>query len=132
MKKKIKVVAAIIENEQREILCALRSPSMSIPNHWEFPGGKVEEGEDLFHAITREIAEELQCDIEPIELFNEHTHEYESFIIELLSLKCALKDGTPVASEHAALLWLKRESLHSLQWAPADIPAVNDLQREQQ
>lgn len=47
MKKTIKVVAAIIENEKQEILCALRSPKMSIPNMWEFPGGKVEEGKKL-------------------------------------------------------------------------------------
>ena len=53
MKKSIKVVAAIIENENNEILCALRSPSMSLPNMWEFPGGKVEEGESLGAAIER-------------------------------------------------------------------------------
>ena len=47
MKKKLKVVAGIIENDYGEILCALRSPDMSIPNHWEFPGGKVEAGEDI-------------------------------------------------------------------------------------
>ena len=44
MEKRVKVVAAIIENEQNEILCALRSPVMSLPNKWEFPGGKVEKG----------------------------------------------------------------------------------------
>ncbi len=59
MKKLIKVVAAIIENEQHEILCALRSPVMSIPNRWEFPGGKVENGEDIYSALKREISEEL-------------------------------------------------------------------------
>ena len=57
MKKSIKVVAAIIENDNNEILCALRSPSMSLPNMWEFPGGKVEEGESLGAAIEREIRE---------------------------------------------------------------------------
>ena len=64
MKKQVKVVAAIIENENNEILCALRSPEMSIPNMWEFPGGKVEKGEDIFTAIKREIDEELQCQVE--------------------------------------------------------------------
>ena len=52
MQKQIKVVAAIIENEQNEILCALRSPSMSIPNRWEFPGGKVEKDEDIFQLLN--------------------------------------------------------------------------------
>ena len=51
MKKLVKVVAAIIENEENEVLCALRSPVMSIPNRWEFPGGKVEANEDIFSAL---------------------------------------------------------------------------------
>lgn len=57
MKKKLKVVGAIIENEYDEILCALRSPKMTLPNMWEFPGGKVEKGESLKDAIEREIME---------------------------------------------------------------------------
>ena len=55
MKKLIKVVGAIIENDKNEILCALRSPEMNLPNMWEFPGGKVEENESLSEAIKREI-----------------------------------------------------------------------------
>jgi 8-oxo-dGTP diphosphatase len=130
MKKQIKVVAAIIENEQEEILCALRSPSMMMPNMWEFPGGKVEEAEDLHTAIKREIQEELGCIIEPEELHNEHVHEYETFIIQLISMRCRLVEGTPIPTEHSKLLWLKRENLPSLVWAPADIPAVELLMKE--
>lgn len=59
-KRTVKVVAAAIENENKEILCALRSPRMSLPNVWEFPGGKAEEGEDIFQALQRGIKEELQ------------------------------------------------------------------------
>lgn len=129
MKKQIKVVAAIIENEQEEILCALRSPTMSMPNMWEFPGGKVEENEDLYSAIKREIQEELGCLVEPDELHNEHVHEYETFIIQLIALKCRLVEGTPKPSEHSKLLWLKRDHLSSLVWAPADIPAVELLRK---
>ena len=55
MKKTIKVVGAIIENSNSEILCALRSPKMSMPNLWEFPGGKIENGESIGQAIEREI-----------------------------------------------------------------------------
>ncbi|QCJ41181.1 (deoxy)nucleoside triphosphate pyrophosphohydrolase [Bacillus sp. S3] len=131
MKKLVKVVAAIIENENNEILCALRSPEMSIPNQWEFPGGKVEANEDIFTALEREISEELDCTVETTkEVFNDNTHEYETFIINLISIKCRVVEGTPTASEHSKLIWLKRENLESLKWAPADIPAVEQLIQE--
>ena len=93
MKKVVKVVAAIIENEENEILCALRSPEMSIPNMWEFPGGKVEKGEDLYSAIEREIAEELNCKIIANDIFNENTHEYDTFIITLICIKCTIVEA---------------------------------------
>ena len=127
MKKTIKVVAAIIENENNEILCALRSPEMSLPNLWEFPGGKVESDESLFDAIEREIHEELSCKIKALEIFDENTHEYDKVVVNLIGIKCKLIEGTPIASEHSKLIWLKRENLDSLKWAPADMPAVDKL-----
>ncbi|GKV65571.1 MULTISPECIES: (deoxy)nucleoside triphosphate pyrophosphohydrolase [Sporosarcina] len=131
MKKVIKVVAAIIENDEKEILCALRSPAMSIPNRWEFPGGKVEKDEDLYTALKREITEEMNCTIEITEgIFNDNTHEYDTFMINLISIKCRIAEGTPTVSEHSKVIWLKRENLESLQWAPADIPAVQQLIEE--
>jgi 8-oxo-dGTP diphosphatase len=127
MKKLIKVVGAVVENENNEILCALRSPDMSMPNLWEFPGGKVEENEGLSDAIVREIKEELKCDIDCLGIFNDNTHEYGNIIVNLITMRCRIKSGTPAPAEHAKLLWLKRESLESLVWAPADIPAVKQL-----
>lgn len=129
MKKTIKVVAAIIENEKKEILCALRSPEMSMPNLWEFPGGKVEEGESLLDAIEREIQEELNCKVRAIDIFDENTHEYEKVIVNLIGIKCKLVDGVPTASEHSTLIYLKKENLNSLVWAPADIPIVENLMK---
>lgn len=131
MKKLIKVVGAIIENENKEILCALRSPKMSIANNWEFPGGKVEENETLKTAIEREIKEELSCNVKFIDIFNDNIHEYENFVVNLITVKCMLISGTPIANEHSKLIWLKRENLHSLNWAPADIPAVEQLSKEE-
>ena len=135
MKKTIKVVGAIIENSNSEILCALRSPNMSMPNLWEFPGGKIEKGENNGQAIEREIREELSCKVEYIEDFNDNTHEYENIIVNLIivnliTVKCKLIEGIPTASEHSKLIWLKRENLDSLKWAPADIPAVEELKKE--
>ncbi len=130
MKKLIKVVGAIIENENNEILCALRSPLMAIPNMWEFPGGKIQGSETLKEAIEREIKEELACVVEFIDTFNDNTHEYDKFIVNLITVKCRITSGTPTISEHSKLIWLHRENLLSLKWAPADIPAVEQLLAE--
>lgn len=127
MKKTINVVAAIIKNEHNEILCALRSPNMKSSNLWEFPGGKIEKGESIEDAIEREIFEELNCKVEFINIHNENLHEYDDIIVNLIATNCKLISGQPTSNEHAALLWLKPESLLSLKWAPADVPAVLKL-----
>lgn len=126
-KKLVEVVAAVIENENNEILCALRSPEMSLPNLWEFPGGKVESDESLFDAIEREIHEELSCKIKALEIFDENTHEYDKVIVNLIGIKCKLIEGSPVAKEHSKIIYLPKENLPSLVWAPADIPIVENL-----
>ncbi|WP_040212318.1 (deoxy)nucleoside triphosphate pyrophosphohydrolase [Clostridium polynesiense] len=130
MKKSIRVVGAVIENEYGEILCALRSTKMAMPNLWEFPGGKIEKDESIQEAIVREIKEELKCDIQFIEVFNDNTHEYDTFIINLITAKCRITKGNPTASEHDKLLWLSKKNLLSLKWAPADIPAVNQILKD--
>ena len=127
MKKTVKVVGAIIENENKEILCALRSKDMSLAKYWEFPGGKIEQGESISDAIVREIKEELSCTIEFIDVFYDNIHEYENVIVNLITVKCKLVHGTPKANEHAKLLWLPKEYLESLTWAPADIPTIEKL-----
>ena len=129
MKKTIKVVAAIIENESKEILCALRSPQMSMPNLWEFPGGKVESDESLFDAIEREIQEELNCQVKAFDIFDENIHEYEKVIVNLIGIKCTLVEGIPTAKEHSKLIYLNKANLSSLVWAPADVPIVENLMK---
>ncbi|MBU3192832.1 (deoxy)nucleoside triphosphate pyrophosphohydrolase [Clostridium algidicarnis] len=130
MKKLVKVIGAIVENENNEILCALRSPKMSLPNLWEFPGGKIEKNETFKQAIEREIKEELSCTVEFIGVFHDTTHEYPEIIVNLVTAKCKLTADTPNAIEHSKLIWLHRENLLSLNWAPADIPAVKKLVSE--
>ena len=130
MKKTVKVVGAIIENENKEILCALRSTSMSRPNLWEFPGGKVEKNESISEALEREIMEELACTVEFQSIFRDDIHEYEDVIVNLITVRCSIVSCQPNAIEHSKLLWLKRENLNSLRWAPADVPAVLNLVAE--
>lgn len=127
MKKNIHVVGAIIENENKEILSALRSPKMSLPDYWEFPGGKIEKGESNEVALRREIKEELGCEIEVFEQVEDTTYEYEDFIVRLETYMAKVTSGIPVISEHAEIKWVLREDLHLLNWAPADLPAIEKL-----
>ncbi|MEC0250416.1 (deoxy)nucleoside triphosphate pyrophosphohydrolase [Bacillus halotolerans] len=127
MKKTIKVAAAVIQNDRDMILCALRSPTMSLANLWEFPGGKLEEGENAREALVREIHEELGCKIEAGEIIADIYHEYEKSIVNLISIQAKIVEGEPVAKEHAELRWVPVSELESLEWAPADLPTVEML-----
>ena len=127
IKKTVHVVAAIIENENNEILCALRGPEMTLPNYWEFPGGKVEDGETKEEALKREIKEELGCTINVYEQIEDTTYEYAKVIVRLETFMAKVILGTPVITEHAEIKWITREELPVLNWAPADIPAIEKL-----
>ncbi|ARD48332.1 DNA mismatch repair protein MutT [Sporosarcina sp. P37] len=127
MKKIVHVVGAVIENKQGEVLAALRSPVMTLPNYWEFPGGKIEEGETRQEALQREIQEELGCRIQVGEAVEDTTYEYEKVIVRLETFMAAIVEGTPAAAEHAELRWVARDQLAALDWAPADIPAIEKL-----
>ncbi|HWK23574.1 MAG TPA: 8-oxo-dGTP diphosphatase MutT [Ureibacillus sp.] len=130
MKKQVHVVGAIIENEKNEIFCALRSPEMSLPNYWEFPGGKIEAGETPHQALAREIQEEFNCTIRVGEKVEDTTYEYEKVIVRLETYKAQLEDGQPTALEHADTKWVTRSEIAQLNFAPADIPAVERLINE--
>lgn len=127
IKKIVHVVGAIIENDKKEILCALRGPEMTLPNYWEFPGGKIEKGETKKEALNREIQEELGCTIEVFDQVEDTTYEYEKFVVRLETFMSKVISGTPTLSEHAEIKWVSREELPSLNWAPADIPAIEKL-----
>ncbi|AYU54409.1 (deoxy)nucleoside triphosphate pyrophosphohydrolase [Staphylococcus debuckii] len=126
MKKLIEVVGAVIYDHDK-ILCAQRSKQMSLPLLWEFPGGKIEQGESDVEALKREIREEMKCDLEVGEKITTTTHEYDFAIIQLTTYQCKLQAQMPTLTEHSQIQWLSVEDLHQLEWAPADVPTVDLL-----
>ncbi|WP_096199743.1 (deoxy)nucleoside triphosphate pyrophosphohydrolase [Bacillus sp. FJAT-45350] len=130
MKKTVNVVGAVIFNSNKEILCALRSSTMTMPHLWEFPGGKIEEGEKAEDALVREIDEELGCEILVQDSVEDTTYEYEQINVRLLTFTCKIVKGSPVAKEHEELRWVPISFLSKLKWAPADISAVKTLEKK--
>jgi 8-oxo-dGTP diphosphatase len=128
VKKQINVVGAVIRRDDA-ILCAQRGLGGSLPGMWEFPGGKIEPGESPQDALRREIVEELQCQVVVGEPVTTTSHEYDFGTVNLTTFYCELVNGTPVLSEHEAVRWLHPSDLHTLEWAPADIPAVELIER---
>ena len=123
MKRRINVVgAAIVEDSM--VLCVRRGPGGSLPGMWEFPGGKVEPSEAPEAALAREIREELHCEVSVGESITTTVHEYDFGIVVLTTFYCSLTEGTPTLTEHTEMGWLAASELASLDWAPADIPAV--------
>ena len=130
MKKTIHVVGAIIENEQQEIFCALRNPQMILANYWEFPGGKIEQGETPKQALSREILEEFNCTIQVGKQVAVTLHEYEQFFVHLETYKASVIKGTPQILEHAEARWVPRNQLLDLPFAPAALPSIQKLMAE--
>lgn len=127
MKKHIHVVGAVII-EDGKILCAQRGATKTLSYKWEFPGGKIEEGETPQAALKREIDEEMDCVIEIGEAIETTVYEYDFGFVHLTTFYCHLISGKPTLTEHVAISWLSPHELMSLDWAPADIPAVEKIQ----
>jgi 8-oxo-dGTP diphosphatase len=129
MKKNIHVVGAVIIKGDK-VLCAQRGANQSLALKWEFPGGKIEAGESPQQALAREIHEEMQCSINIGKQTEYTVHEYEFGVVHLTTFYCTLVEGTPVLTEHAAIKWLPYHELASLDWAPADIPAIRTIMND--
>ncbi|PGX17471.1 8-oxo-dGTP diphosphatase MutT [Priestia megaterium] len=128
MKKDIYVVGAVIVEDEK-ILCAQRGPTKALAYKWEFPGGKIEEGESPQDALRREISEEMHCKVHISEQVEHTVYEYDFGIVHLTTFYCKLIEGSPVLTEHVSIKWLPPSELSSLDWAPADIPAIEKLEK---
>ena len=117
-------VTAAILVERGRILCAQRSASMKLPLKWEFPGGKLEEGETPEACIRREIREELGVDIEIVEQLDPVFFPKDEPTLKLLPFLAQIPDGFPSAVEHAQIKWVPILDMVVLDWAEADIELV--------
>ena len=120
----IQVVGAAIINENGEVLCAQRGYG-SLIGKWEFPGGKVENGESDEAALAREIKEELNIKVEVGELIDENYKEYKDKNVNLKVYRCKYVSGEINDTEHQALGWKKPSEMENLDWAEADEPIVD-------
>jgi 8-oxo-dGTP diphosphatase len=119
----LRVACAVIEDEGK-VLATQRNTTMSMPLKWEFPGGKLHEGESPEECLLRELEEELGIQVAIKHSLPPVLHRYEDFVIELIPFVCTLGEGSLVLFEHRALAWLSPHELRNLDWPDADIPVI--------
>jgi len=105
--------------EGGRVLAARRSRPPELAGLWEFPGGKVEPGEDPATTAVREILEELGCDIEVTGWLDGHSAISDHLVLRTATAR--LVGGDPVPSEHDAVRWLRADELDQVAWADADL-----------
>ena len=125
--KTFRVVAAIII-ENGKVFATQRGYG-EFKDGWEFPGGKIEPGETPEEAIVREIKEELDTEVEVIELLDTVEYDYPNFHLSMGCFICKIKSGDLVLKEHEAAKWLTKDTLGSLEWLPADMGLVGEIEK---
>lgn len=128
--KTVRVVAAVIKaiDENGEpIIFATQRGYGEFKGGWEFPGGKIEEGETPQEALKREILEELDTEISVGELIDTIEYDYSTFHLSMDCFWCEIVNGDLVLKEHEAAKWLKREELGSVDWLPADVTLIEQI-----
>ena len=125
--KTIKVVAAIILHKGR--VFATQRGYGAFKDGWEFPGGKIEPGETPQEALTREIKEELDVEIEVNDFLEPVEYDYPEFHLSMDCFFCGIKSGEMVLKEHEAAKWLTEDTLDSVDWLPADKGLIDGIRR---
>lgn len=125
--KTINVVAAIIKDNDK--IFATKRGYGEFKGGWEFPGGKIEEGETDKQALKREILEELDTEIEVLELIDTVEFDYPTFHLSMKCFVCSIVSGDLVLKEHESAKWLTKDELYSVEWLPADVGVIPKLEK---
>ena len=125
--KNIKVVAAIIINKDK--VFATQRGYGEFKDGWEFPGGKIEEGETPEQALVREIQEELETKIQVNEKIDTVEYDYPNFHLSMDCFICNIIEGDLVLKEHEAAKWLSKDELYSVNWLPADEGLIKKIKK---
>ena len=123
--KTIEVVAAIICDGDK--VFATQRGYGEFEGMWEFPGGKIEPGEERVEALKREIGEELAVEIVVEELVCTVEYDYPNFHLTMHCYFCSIANGEVELLEHKSARWLRRDELNEVEWLPADVSVVNSL-----
>ena len=122
----IKVTGAIIQKDNK-FLIGRRGPNEKSPGLWEFPGGKIENGESPQECIKRELKEELNIDADIGELYSRYKYDYPHISYELFFFKVVRYSGEMSISVHDKLRWEKLENFNKYKFLPGDGPVIEAL-----
>jgi 8-oxo-dGTP diphosphatase len=126
----INVTAAIMERDGK-IFIAKRSSTSSLPNKWEFPGGKIEVGETPEECLARELYEEFDIIVTTGEFFVESVYQYERKTVRLLAFKVQYDQDITTINAHDDMKWVPVDDLLEYDMAPADVPIAREVQKRE-
>ena len=122
----IRVVAAILERDGQYLITQRRGAAV-LPLMWEFPGGRVEDGEMDAHALKREVRHRLGGEIEVGKLISFVSHPYEHYVVDLFLYECTLVDDALEAKNVNAYKWVTSAEFDQYPFTPADEASMNKL-----
>ena len=127
--KQVKTIAGVILNSKGEVLCTLRDQGKFdyISFKWEFPGGKVEEGESPKQTLARELREELDIEVEIGDFFYQVEHDYPDFHLSMTLFMCQYNGEKLSLNVHKDTKWLNPKDIMTLDWAGADLPVAKEI-----